>query len=281
MNQLLLKRKLEEFFLEDVGEGDVTTESLLVSGEYRRANIVAKEEGVLAGTDVINAGYEVINNDMIVKLFKKDGEAFEKGEVLATVAGKVNDLLAGERVILNLLQRMSGIATMARRAKSVLNDESIRICDTRKTTPGLRMFEKYAVRCGGAYNHRRSLSDAVLLKENHLLASGGVKKAVEAVRERIGHMVKVEVETTNEKEVLEAVTANVDVIMFDNATPKEVKAYQQLVPGHIVTEASGGINLNTLAEYAGCGCHYISLGCLTHSVQSTDISFLLIEEEQR
>lgn len=281
MNRLLLKRKLEEFFLEDVGEGDVTTASLDVSCEEYKAKIVAKENGIMAGAEVIIAGYEVIHHDVSVELFKKDGESFEKGELLATVSGRVKDLLAGERVILNLLQRMSGIATMAHKAMKILNDPTIRICDTRKTTPGLRMFEKYAVRCGGAYNHRRSLNDAVLLKENHILASGGVVQAVEAVRSQIGHMIKVEVETTNEQEVKDAVFANVDVIMFDNATPTEVKRYKQLVPNHIMTEASGGITLDTLAEYRGCGCQYISLGCLTHSVQSTDISFLLMEESQQ
>lgn len=281
MNQLLLKRKLEEFFLEDIGEGDVTTESLAVSLGVRHANIIAKEDGIMAGAQVVVIGYELINREVSVELFKKDGEVFKKGEILATVSGNVNDLLAGERVILNLLQRMSGIASMAHKAKNILNDPTIRICDTRKTTPGLRMLEKYAVRCGGAYNHRRSLSDAVLIKENHIQASGGVTQAVEAVRSQIGHMVKIEVETTNEQEVKEAIDVGVDVIMFDNASPSEVKRYLQFVPDQIVTEASGGITLETLAEYRGCGCQYISLGCLTHSVQSTDISFLLMGETQQ
>ena len=192
--------------------------------------------------------------------------------------GNIQDLLAGERVLLNLLQRMSGVATMTQKAIKQLDDSSIRICDTRKTTPGLRIFEKYAVRCGGGFNHRRSLSDAVLLKENHLLACGGIQKAVRTVRNEVGHMVKIEVETTNEQEVLEAVNANVDVIMFDNATPQEIKHYVNLVPKTIVTEASGGINLESLPSFKDCGVHYISLGCLTHSVKSTDISFLLEEE---
>jgi nicotinate-nucleotide pyrophosphorylase (carboxylating) len=277
MNQLLIKEQLERFFIEDLGELDITAESAIAPETAGKAFIKAKEDGVMAGADVLSIGYRIIDPAITVNVNVKDGKSFQKGDILANVEGNVKNLLAGERVLLNMLQRMSGIATMTKKAIKRLEDNSIRICDTRKTTPGLRMFEKYAVRCGGGFNHRRSLSDAVLLKENHLAACGGIQKAVTAVRERVGHMVKVEVETTNEQEVLEAIEANVDVIMFDNATPEEIKSYVKMVPSGMTTEASGGINLESLPSFSGCGVNYISLGCLTHSVKATDLSFLLEE----
>lgn len=277
MNTLLLKSQLEKFFIEDLGEVDITAESSIAPGTKGKAFIKAKEDGVMAGGDLLTVGYRILDPMIKVTAHVNDGVAFRKGDIITSMEGNVINLLAGERVLLNLLQRMSGIATLTKKAISVLEDNSIRICDTRKTTPGLRMFEKYAVRCGGGFNHRRNLSDAVLLKENHLTASGGIQKAVKAVREKIGHMVKIEVETTNEQEVLEAVEAKVDVIMFDNATPENIKNYVKLVPVEITTEASGGITLETLSSFNGCGVQYISLGCLTHSVQSIDLSFLLEE----
>ncbi|MFC0561822.1 carboxylating nicotinate-nucleotide diphosphorylase [Halalkalibacter alkalisediminis] len=275
MNKLMLRNQIEHFFIEDLGEVDITAESSIASNAKGKAYIKAKEDGVMAGMALLSVGYHILDPTITVTCHIADGELFRKGDVIASMEGNVIQLLAGERVLLNLLQRMSGIATMTTKAISALEDKSIRICDTRKTTPGLRMLEKYAVCCGGGFNHRRNLSDAVLLKENHLVAAGGIQKAVNAVREKIGHMVKVEVETTNEREVLEAIEAKVDVIMFDNATPEKIKEYVKLVPSGITTEASGGINLESLPSFNGCGVHYISLGCLTHSVKSIDLSFLL------
>ncbi|MBP3951420.1 carboxylating nicotinate-nucleotide diphosphorylase [Bacillus suaedae] len=279
MNHLLMKKQLEHFFIEDIAEGDVTTESIIGKENRARAMILAKENGIMAGSNVVTLGYELIDRSIKVDLKVKDGDRFKAGEVIGYIEGPVCQLLAGERVILNLLQRMSGIASLTNAVIKRLNDPTIRICDTRKTTPGLRQFEKYAVRCGGGYNHRRTLSDAVLLKENHLLAGGGILKSVESVRSRIGHMVKIEVETTNELEVLDAIEAKVDVIMFDNASPAEVLEYVKLVPHYIRTEVSGGINIENIENYRGCGCDYISLGALTHSVKATDLSFLLLEGE--
>jgi nicotinate-nucleotide pyrophosphorylase (carboxylating) len=184
-------------------------------------------------------------------------------------------LLTGERVILNLLQRMSGIATLTHRAVTILNNSHTRICDTRKTTPGLRMLEKYAVVCGGGYNHRFGLYDGVMIKDNHIAFCGSITKAVQAVREKLGHMVKIEVETETKEQVLEAVRAGADVIMFDNRTPDEVREFVSLVPKPIITEASGGITLENLAEYGTTGVDYISLGMLTHSATALDISFHL------
>ncbi|MDT8861985.1 carboxylating nicotinate-nucleotide diphosphorylase [Alkalihalobacillus sp. MEB130] len=277
MNTLIVKKQLEQFFIEDLGELDVSSQTAISPNAQGKAKIVAKENGIMAGIDLLRVGYDLLDSGISVQFNKKDGEFFEKGENIALLEGNVISLLAGERVLLNLLQRMSGIATMTNSAIRTINDDTIRICDTRKTTPGLRMFEKYAVRCGGGFNHRRGLSDAVMLKENHLLAGGGIKKAVDTVRRQVGHMVKIEVETTNEQEVKEAVDAKVDVIMFDNASPSEITHYMTLVPDSIITEASGGITLENLATFRGTGVDYISLGCLTHSVKAVDISFLLEE----
>lgn len=191
---------------------------------------------------------------------------------MAVVSGSVSALLQGERVVLNLVQRMSGIASLTRTAVETLNSSFTRICDTRKTTPGLRMLEKYAVRCGGGYNHRFGLYDAVLIKDNHIAFAGSIRRAVQLVREKVGHMVKIEVETETKEQVMEAVEAGADVIMFDNRNPLEIKEMISLIPEHIITEASGGITLDNLAAYRDSGVHYISLGFLTHSFKSLDIS---------
>lgn len=279
MNQFIVEEQLRRFLIEDIGERDISSETVISPEARGRGHIIAKEDGIIAGLNVLSYGYALLDSSIAIKTYKKDGERIEKGDVIAEIEGRYVSLLSGERVLLNLLQRMSGIATVTDQAIRVLNDESIRICDTRKTVPGLRIFDKYAVRCGGGYNHRFGLSDAVMLKENHLVAAGGITRAVKTLREQLGHMIKIEVETTNEEEVREAVEAGVDVIMFDNATPEEVTAYCQLVPEGIITEASGGISLDNLASYRGTGVDYISLGFLTHSVKAIDLSFLLEEED--
>ena len=183
-------------------------------------------------------------------------------------------MLSGERVTLNLMQLMCGIATTTRKYVDNLNDDNIRVCDTRKTHPGLRVFEKYAVTCGGGFNHRFALYDGVMLKDNHIAFAGGITKAVQLVKSKLGHMVKVEVETETREQVIEAVNAGADVIMFDNRKPDEIKELQKLVPNNIITEASGGINLNTIASFGGCGVNYISVGSLTNGVKPLDISFV-------
>jgi nicotinate-nucleotide pyrophosphorylase (carboxylating) len=188
-------------------------------------------------------------------------------------------LLKGERVVLNLVQRMSAIATQANKAAQILAGTKTKPCDTRKTTPGLRMLEKYAVRSGGAFNHRFGLYDAVMIKDNHISFAGSITKAVETVKGKLGHTVKIEVETESREQVLEAVQAGADIIMFDNRTPDEIKQLVKLVPSHIITEASGGINLTNLETYRECGVDFISLGSLTHSVRALDISAKVTERE--
>ncbi|AKM19901.1 putative nicotinate-nucleotide pyrophosphorylase [carboxylating] [Geobacillus stearothermophilus] len=273
MNRLKLEQLLRQFFLEDIGDGDVTSETIFPAHERASGMFMAKADGVVAGVGIIAAGYQLLDPRVEVTIMKRDGERVAAGEAIAAASGPVRALLSGERVILNLLQRLSGIATVTRQAVDLLGDSHTRICDTRKTTPGLRMLEKYAVTCGGGYNHRFGLYDGVMIKDNHIAFCGSIADAVKAVRERLGHMVKIEVETETEAEVLEAVEAGADVIMFDNRTPDEVRSFVRLVPKPIITEASGGITLANVAAYGATGVDYISLGFLTHSARALDISF--------
>ncbi|PFO03579.1 nicotinate-nucleotide diphosphorylase (carboxylating) [Bacillus sp. AFS076308] len=276
MNSLKLRSQLEEFFIEDIGEQDLTTDYIFSDDTTGKIVFLAKDEGIFCGEEIIKTGFHLLNHDLIVELFVKDGQAIEKGQELAHVSGKIADLLKGERVVLNLVQRMSGIATLTQKTVNTLDSGHTKVCDTRKTTPGLRMLEKYAVRCGGGFNHRFGLYDAVMIKDNHISFAGSISKAVEAVRKKAGHMVKVEVEVETEEQVLEAVQAGADVIMFDNRTPEEIKEFIKLVPAGIITEASGGIQLANIADYRDTGVDCISLGYLTHSYKALDISVKVI-----
>lgn len=272
MNTLKLRSLLENFFIEDIGEQDMTTDLIFTDDTDGEIVFLAKDEGIFCGEEIIKAGFQLINHDIRTEVFVRDGEAVHYGQQLATATGKIADLLKGERVILNLIQRMSGIATLTNKAVQTLNSDFTKICDTRKTTPGLRMLEKYAVRTGGGFNHRFGLYDGVMIKDNHISFAGSIRRAVAAVRKSAGHMVKVEVEVETEEQVIEAVNAGADVIMFDNRTPDEIKELIKLVPSGIITEASGGIQLINLANYRDTGVHYISLGFLTHSYKAMDIS---------
>ncbi|MDX8364070.1 carboxylating nicotinate-nucleotide diphosphorylase [Cytobacillus sp. IB215665] len=272
MNKIKLRKDIEQFFLEDVGERDVTSETIFPTHQQGIAKMIAKGDGLFCGEDIIKEGYLILDSNITVETHKADGEIVAAGDVIATIEGSIQNILIGERVILNLIQRMSGIATLTNEVVKRLNSDHTRICDTRKTTPGLRMFEKYAVSCGGGYNHRIGLYDGVMIKDNHIAFCGSITKAVAAVRQQVGHMVKIEVETETEEQVLEAVQAKADVIMFDNCTPEAITKYVSLVPTSIITEASGGINLESLPLYRDTGVDYISLGMLTHSVKALDIS---------
>ncbi|WP_079527426.1 carboxylating nicotinate-nucleotide diphosphorylase [Halobacillus hunanensis] len=272
MNQFKLKQDLEQFFMEDIGDQDVTSDYLFEESHEGTVVFDAKQAGVLCGVSIFFAGYQLLDPTVQVNLLKADGDPITKGETIAVAQGRWASLLKGERVILNLIQRMSGIATLTREAVTRLNSNHTRICDTRKTTPGLRMFEKYAVRAGGGFNHRNGLYDAVMIKDNHISFAGAITSAVERIRQRTGHMIKIEVETETEAQVLEAVEAGADCIMFDNRSVEEIYRFAELVPAHITTEASGGITIEELTKYSDCGVDYISLGCLTHSVSALDIS---------
>lgn len=277
MNKLKAKELIKDFLIEDINTGDLSAQLVFDEDVTGSGVFLAKGDGVICGTDIISLTYEVFGDEVSVELFKKDGELVKKGEIIAKVFGKIQTLLSCERIILNLLQHMSGIATGTKKAVELLDDDSIRICDTRKTMPGLRMFEKYAVVCGGGFNHRIGLYDGVMLKDNHIAFAGGITKAVELVRSKTGHMVKIEVETESKEQVLEAVSAGADVIMFDNRSPSEIKELSKLVPQNIITEASGGIGTYNIADFKGCGVNYISMGSLTHTVVPLDISFNSME----
>ncbi|GGN94750.1 carboxylating nicotinate-nucleotide diphosphorylase [Saccharibacillus kuerlensis] len=280
MQRIALRKMLEHFYMEDIGSGDLSAQLISDSGP-QQAIIYAKQDGILAGVDVISEAFALLDADIRVSLLKKDGESLAPGETIAALTGKPLNLLTGERVVLNLLQRMSGIATATRRAIEVLNDPSIRICDTRKTTPGLRMLEKYAVTAGGGYNHRFGLYDGIMIKDNHIAAEGSIAAAVAKARARNGHMVKIEVEIEDEDQLQEAIAAGADIIMFDNCDPDTVRRFAEMTPPSIITEASGGIDMHTLPAYRGTGVHYISLGFLTHSAGSLDISMDIVPDSKR
>lgn len=278
MNRLEAKKKIEQFLLEDVGSGDLSTDLVFDKNSYGRGVFTVKEDGVICGLDMIALTYEAYGDSTVdVTLYKDEGERVKKGEKIAEVYGRVSTLLPCERIALNLLQLMSGIATQTAEYVAALDDSSIRVCDTRKTYPGLRIFEKYAVTKGGGYNHRYALYDGVMLKDNHIAFAGGIDKAVAKVKAQLGHMVKIEVETETEEQVRQAVAAGADVIMFDNRTPEQIKELQKLVPPTVITEASGGIRLDTISSFKGCGVNYISVGALTNGVKPLDISFNSIQ----
>lgn len=280
MNTIKLRLLLEQFFIEDIGDRDATSEALFKAGHSGTVVLISKEDGVFCGEEIIRTGFALLDDECRIVLNVSDGEAVQRGQELASISGQMAALLKAERVVLNLVQRMSGIATKTAEAQSILNSDRTRICDTRKTTPGLRMLEKYAVRCGGGYNHRYGLYDAVMIKDNHISFAGGITSAVQKVKASLGHMVKVEVEIETKDQLLEAIAAKADCIMFDNRTPDEIKEWISIVPAGIMTEASGGITLENLASYRECGVDYISLGFLTHSVKSLDISAkVLIDQE--
>ncbi|ECB9581194.1 carboxylating nicotinate-nucleotide diphosphorylase [Listeria monocytogenes] len=273
MNSILMNQAIQAFLLEDIGQYDLSAETVFPRDTMGEGVFLAKETGILCGISIPLKVYELLGGNIQFEAYKKDGDWIQKGDIISAVTAPVRTLLSGERVILNLMQRMSGIASQTNFAVKQLDDSAIRICDTRKTAPGLRAFDKYAVQTGGGFNHRNGLYDGVMLKDNHIAFSGGITSAVSTVREKLGHMVKIEVETETAEQVKEAVQAGADIIMFDNRTPEEIKQLVKLVPPHITTEISGNVTLENIHRYKDSGANYISLGSLTHSVRAFDISF--------
>lgn len=275
MNIIKLEEMLKQFFNEDIGDGDLSSELIFSIEQTGSFSFYAKDSGIFCGKPIIEHGFRLLDSSMQITMHKNDGDAVKYGDILAVIKGPLQKLLIGERVILNLIQRMSAIATAANRAVQETAGTSAKICDTRKTIPGLRMLDKYAVRIGGAYNHRSGLYDAIMLKDNHIAFAGSITEAVQTARKKIGHTVKIEVEIETKPQLDEAIAAGADIIMFDNCTPEEIAAWIQSVPTHIATEASGGITLENLHAYAKSGIQWISLGALTHSVKAFDISALV------
>ena len=263
---------IERALKEDINYLDVSSDYLLPEDQRNEAYFVAKADGVLCGLDVALRTFELLDDSFSAKIYKHDGEKIAAGDVIAEFSGKTVLLLKGERTALNLLQHMSGIATATARAVEFVRGTNAQITDTRKTLPGMRALQKYAVVCGGGKNHRFNLSDGAMLKDNHIDAGGGIAKTVETLRGKLGHMVKIEVETRDIDEVREAVEAGADIIMLDNMSNDAMREAVQIIGGRAKTEASGGITLENLAEVAKTGVDIISLGALTHSVHAFDIS---------
>src|SRR6476469_9186157 len=256
---------------EDIGRGDLTTEATVPAETMGRAVILQKAPGVLCGLPVVAAVFEALDPRVKVTFSAEEGSVGDRREV-ATIEGPARAILTGERTALNFLQRLSGVATMSRRAKEAVEGTGATVLDTRKTTPGHRVLEKYAVRVGGCHNHRAGLDDAVLIKDNHIRAAGGITPAVQAARLRVGPAQLVEVEVTNPAELDEALAAGADLVLLDNHSTEQLRAAVKQAAGRARLEASGGITLDNLAEVASTGVNYISLGALTHSAGSLDFS---------
>ncbi len=270
--QLVADKYIKMALEEDINSEDVSTNAVMPEYKKGEVQLICKEDGIIAGLMVFERVFTLLDSDTQVTCHVKDGDEVKKGEVLAVVTGDIRVLLSGERTALNYLQRMSGIATYTRSVARLLEGTKTTLLDTRKTTPGMRVFEKYAVRVGGGANHRYNLSDGVLLKDNHIDAAGGVTQAVQAARAYAPFVRKIEVETENLDMVREAVEAGADIIMLDNMTPNQMAEAIQIINGRAETECSGNVtreNINTITQL---GVDYISSGALTHSAPILDIS---------
>ncbi len=272
--QFEIERIVRTALEEDIGLGDVTTEVTVAQDTVARAELVAKENFTLAGLDVAAEVFRTLDPAVRFEKILTDGRSVRKGEVLAWLKGQASVLLQGERVALNLLQRMSGIASLTAKYVAEVAGTGVIIVDTRKTVPGLRALDKYSVRMGGGRNHRIGLFDGVLIKENHIAAAGGIAAAIERAKERIPHTLKIEIETRNLTEVEEALLSGADIIMLDNMSLDDMRQGVDLIAGKALVEASGGVNLERVRDIAETGVDIISVGALTHSVIAADISML-------
>lgn len=270
--RLLVEPIVRAALLEDVGRGgDLTTEAIVPASLRARARIVAREPGIIAGTDAAALAFALLDESVEVRVVIGDGRRVVSGEAVAEVTGNARAILTAERTALNLLCRLSGIATATRELVELVAGTRARIADTRKTTPGLRVLEKYAVRCGGGTNHRFGLDDAVLVKDNHLALAGSIHEAVAAVRARVGHMVKVEVEVDTLEQLRAALDEPIDAVVLDNMSPEQLAEAVRLVNGRVVTEASGGVTRATIAAVARSGVDLISVGRLTQGARAVDL----------
>jgi nicotinate-nucleotide pyrophosphorylase len=271
-NNFKLDCWLKNWLEEDIGSGDITTEAIVPRQAVTTAYVQAKETGILAGGTVAASVFRLLDEGVQTTLLVKDGSPLAKGQIIAEIKGSARAILSGERLALNLLQHLSGIATATSAFVSLVGEYPARIVDTRKTIPGLRLLEKYAVRVGGGYNHRLGLYDAVLIKDNHIKVAGGIKPAIAAARDSISHTCRIEVEVESLTGAAEALAAGADIIMLDNMEPKAMRQAIELIDGRAVTEASGGIDRTTVAAVAATGIDVISVGALTHTIKALDIS---------
>ncbi|MBP1744519.1 MAG: nadC [Firmicutes bacterium] len=271
MNYLVIDEIIKGALNEDIPNEDITTDSVIGEDSICRAELLSKDTGVIAGLEVFKRVFDLLG-EVEVELFKADGDAVEPRMIVAKLSGSTRNILKGERTALNLLQRMSGIATVTRAYSDAIEGTGARLLDTRKTMPGLRILDKYAVTVGGGHNHRFNLSDGIMLKDNHISAAGGIKSAVEAARKRCSFVRKIEVETESLEMVSEALEAGADIIMLDNMDCGTMKKAVEMIGGRAVTEASGNVTLSTIRAIAETGVDYISSGALTHSVKALDLS---------
>ena len=276
MNEITMKLVADKLIMqaleEDITSEDISTNAVMQKEQMGEGDLICKEDGVIAGLWVFERVFTLLDPNVTVSLSVKDGDEVKKGQKMGTVAGDIRVLLSGERTALNYLQRMSGIATYTRSVAKLLEGSKTKLLDTRKTTPNMRIFEKYAVRAGGGYNHRYNLSDGVLLKDNHIGAAGSVRKAVEMAREYAPFVRKIEIETENLDMVREAVEAGADIIMLDNMSPEMMRDAVAYIDGRAKTECSGNVTKENVAQLAAVGVDYISSGALTHSAPILDIS---------
>ncbi|MEO3948081.1 carboxylating nicotinate-nucleotide diphosphorylase [Gorillibacterium sp. CAU 1737] len=282
VNESKLTALIEEWLEEDIGTGDVTTLSTIPAQGVSTGIIHVKEDGILAGLPVAERVFRVVDPTLVFEAKAVEGGPLRKGDLVAVVTGSTRSILLGERLALNLMQRLSGIATRTRSFVDALEGLPTRLVDTRKTTPGHRMLEKYAVRVGGGHNHRFGLYDAVMIKDNHIKGAGGITPAVEAARERIPHTMKIEVEVESFPQLEEALQAGADVIMLDNMSVEDMKTAVHRIKAqapHVIVEASGNVNLDTVQAIASSGVDVISVGRLTYSVNALDISLDLNERK--
>ena len=271
-----LYSQIGAFLNEDLGRGDITTQATVTRNAQARGRFIAKEAMVVAGLEAAEAVFSTLDSQQQLEAFVSDGDEVEAGKVIARTSGFADVLLGGERTALNLLQRLSGIATLTRQFVRAVEGTRAQVVDTRKTTPGLRMLEKYAVQAGGGRNHRFGLDDGVLIKDNHVALAGGVGAAVERARAASAHLHKIEVEVSTERDLREAIDSRADVVLLDNLAPDEIRRLVDIARAlreDILLEASGGISIDNVREYAEAGVDFVSVGALTHSARAMDISF--------
>lgn len=271
LNYLIIDDLINRALQEDMPFGDITTNATISETSSSRASVILKEDGIICGIPVFKRVYKLLG-DVEVSFDVNDGDFVKKGTVIGKVSGNTRNILNGERIALNLMQRMSGIATTTNRYAKELEGLNAQVVDTRKTTPLYRHLDKYSVRCGGGSNHRLSLSDSVLIKDNHIAAAGGIKNAVELAKKNSSFTTKIEIETETKEEVLEALESKADIIMLDNMTPEKASEMVNLIDGKAITECSGNITLETIRSYGETGVDFISCGALTHSFKVLDIS---------
>ncbi len=272
MRNFALDDSLRRWLEEDIGTGDLTSEALIPEDAVTTGLIHSKDTGILCGVDVARRVFELLDPSLEFTALAKDGDTLAYGTKIAEIKGSARSVLTGERLALNLLQHMSGVATQTKQLADIAKPYGTRVVDTRKTTPGLRQLEKYAVRVGGGHNHRLGLYDAILIKDNHIAVAGGVKEALARAKAYASHMTKIEIEVESLAQAKEAVQGGADVIMLDNMAPEAMKECVAMIDHRAVVEASGGITANNLAAAAAAGVDVISVGALTHSVKAVDIS---------